>query len=552
VEKGELMKRLSILIFVLLLLILTACNPSRPTKDANTPTSSPVVESLPATPTNTAAPVRAKLPTPTLQKVETMASPASPEALEAQSVGLPTSTLFDLSWDDRTPFAAGLLDTEQAVLAQLAGASVYHIELNIAPDMTRLEGREEVRYTNQEDVTLNEIVFRLFPNLLDGRSLVSNLKVSNRPVEPVYSLADSAMQAPLPQPLAPGEQIVIQMDFIVEVPTDEGNNYASFAFLDEILALAHFYPMIAVYDDEGWNAEIPSPYGDVVYADSGFFLVRVTAPADQIVVGSGIEIETKTDNDAQTITFAAGPMRDFYLVSSNRYEIITKTVGQTTINSYAPPEVSESAEMALSYVVGAMESFNLRFGPYPFIELDLAATPTLAGGIEYPGAIVIALSLYERRGAFFEAATAHEVGHQWFYSVVGNDQIDEPWLDEAVVQYATWLYYRDVYGAPGDQGFRQAMEGRWERVGWADIPIGLSVDDYTGEDYGAIVYGRGPLFLDALAQTMGQETLDAFLRDYYQTYRWGNVTTADFKQLAEQHCACDLTTLFEEWVYEKD
>jgi aminopeptidase N len=77
------------------------------------------------------------------------------------------------------------------------------------------------------------------------------------------------------------------------------------------------------------------------------------------------------------------------------------------------------------------------------------------------------------------------------------------------------------------------------------------VASYDDSSYGAIVYGRGPLFVELLAQTMGQENFDAFLHDYYQTFKWGIATGDDFKRLAEQHCACDLTPLFQEWVYPK-
>lgn len=100
-------------------------------------------------------------------------------------------------------------------------------------------------------------------------------------------------------------------------------------------------------------------------------------------------------------------------------------------------------------------------------------------------------------------------------------------------------------------GFRRSLERRWERVGRADIPIGLPVRDYNESSYGAIVYGRGPLFVELLAETMGLEAFTAFLKDYYQSYKWGVVTGADFKQTAERHCGCDLTELFEAWVYEK-
>jgi aminopeptidase N len=129
--------------------------------------------------------------------------------------------------------------------------------------------------------------------------------------------------------------------------------------------------------------------------------------------------------------------------------------------------------------------------------------------------------------------------------------VDEPWLDEALAQYATLIYYEDYYGEAGRNGFRRSLERRWDRIDRADIPIGLPVRDYDGEEYSGIVYGRGPLFVELLAQEMGQETFDAFIHDYYQTYKWRIATGDDFKQLAERHCACDLTALFQSWVYPK-
>lgn len=136
-------------------------------------------------------------------------------------------------------------------------------------------------------------------------------------------------------------------------------------------------------------------------------------------------------------------------------------------------------------------------------------------------------------------------------TIPGNDQVDEPWLDEALVQYATLLYYGDVYGPPGKAGFRRSLERRWERVDRAGIPIGMPVRDYWPAEYSAIVYSRAPLFIEALAETTGQDTFGRFLRDYYRTYRWGIATADDFKQLAEHHCACNLTPLFGDWVYRK-
>ena len=56
-----------------------------------------------------------------------------------------------------------------------------------------------------------------------------------------------------------------------------------------------------------------------------------------------------------------------------------------------------------------------------------------------------------------EGTVAHEVGHQWFYNLVGDDQLDDPWLDESFAQFATLQYFTDEYGASGADGFRNSL-----------------------------------------------------------------------------------------------
>lgn len=490
-------------------------------------------------------------------------APVATEAALQATATLPeqvATDIFDIAWDDRSIFNSVLIDSEQSVLDTMPGASVYHISMTINDDMMSLSGREQVRYTNQEDVALEEVYFRLFPNIFAGSTEISNLTVDGSAVEAEYELRDSAMRVPLSEALSPGESVVIDMDFAVDVPNLEGSNYGMFAFEDEVLALAHFYPIIAVYDDEGWNIEIPPAQGDVIYADSSFYIVQITAPSEQVILTSGSEVSREDAGNKQVLTVAAGPMRDFYIASSANYTVVSQTVGQTTINSYSTIEFRDSARLTLNYATESVRSFNERYGVYPFVEFDLATTPNLALGIEYPGIVVINSRVYDPRADFggtpapviLEATVAHETAHQWFYSLVGNDQLDEPWLDEAFAQYLTGVYYTDQYGARNAQGYKGSWAGRWGRVDGADIPIGLPVGDYQDAEYGAIIYGRGPIFVETLAEQMGEETFDQFMKDYFQTYEWGIATTDTLKQMAEQHCACDLTSLFEEWVFAKE
>jgi len=466
---------------------------------------------------------------------------------------------FDVSWDDRSLFREGLIEAEQETLGRLPGATVYYIDFQISDDLLLLQGCERVRYTNREDVPLDEIYFRLFPNTAGGKTTVSGIRAMGQEVEPIYEFQDSALRLSLPAALKPGDQVTIQLDFEVQVAEEMAGNYGLFGYFDGVLVLDEFSPVIPVYDDEGWNVEAPPPNADLPHYDASFYLVRVTAPAGLTVVATGVEVGREYEGDNQILTFAAGPARDFYLAASEDYIVVSETVGETTINSYALSEWTAGAELALQFAAGALESFNQRFGVYPYTEFDLVGTPMQALGMEYPGIVAITLEEYDP-GVYFggvpsqvylESTVAHEVAHQWFYNVVGNDQVDEPWLDEAVVQYATGLYYVDVYDEAAAQSYRQSWDGRWDRVDRADIPIGLPAGEYVGREYGAIVYGRGPLFIAALAEEMGQETFDEFLRDYYQSHKWGIGTGETFKQLAEDHCQCDLTALFEEWVYRK-
>jgi hypothetical protein len=479
----------------------------------------------------------------------------------APDISLPTplvSDPFDTAWDDRAIFRNGLIETEQKALNRLARASVYRIELRISDDFLVLEGHEEVCYTNQEDEPLDEVYFRLFPNIAGGAATVSKLQIDGQDVQAFPELQDSALRVPLPRVLQPGERAIIEMDFKVEVAQEMTARYGLFGYFDGVLVLDEFYPAIPVYDDEGWNVEIPSPYGDATYYDASFYLVRVTAPASLTVVASGILVSREDKAGHQVLTFAAGPARDFYLAASENYTVISKIVGETTVNSYALAERAKGAELALQFAADALRSFNRWLGVYPYTELDVVSTPMQALGMEYPGVVAIALNLYDSNGEVggtrapivLESTVAHEVAHQWFYNVVGNDQIDEPWLDEAMAQYLTGLYYVDTHGEAAAQNYRSSWESRWDRVERAKIPIGLPVEAYTDTEYSAIVYGRGPLFIAALAETMGQQAFDEFLRDYYQSHKWGIGTGDAFKQLAEQHCQCDLTALFEEWVYD--
>jgi aminopeptidase N len=375
-------------------------------------------------------------------------------------------------------------------------------------------------------------------------------------VAPQYEYEETAIRVPLSEPLPVGQSIVLGLKYVIDVPTTMDEGYGLLSFTDDVLALDTPYAPIPVYNEEGWNVETPPQNADTSFNDASFYLVRVTAPAGLKLVATGVEVGRDETGDTQVVTYEQGPARDFFIAASPNYIMSTSQVGETRINTYALPGEEKGQAVALDAAAKGLAHFNQRFGPYPYTELDVAATPMLALGIEYPGAVGISERMYQpdykpstgSADILVESTVAHELAHQWFYNLVGSDQIDQPWLDEAMAQYSTWLYFVDRYGAAAGDAVKQNWSSRWDRTGREQKPVGRPARDYSEREYGSIVYGRGPLFLSALAERMGQSKFDQFLKDYSARFRWDIVTTDEFKALADKACGCDLSDLYREWL----
>jgi len=431
----------------------------------------------------------------------------------------------------------------------------YFIQAALDPnDPLTLTGVERVRYTNTEDVPLDAIYFRLYPNLpgYGGSMTIDQVVLDGVPVETTLEAGDSALQVPLDPPLPPGAVADLTLWFRETLPMDTSAGYGLYAYADDVYALAGFYPTIPVYDDEGWNVEVAPPYGDATFTDAAFYQLYLTVPDDLTVVTSGSTLQISENDDGTRTWFAVGgPMRDFYVAMSVDYQVVSEEVDGTRVNSYYRSAQDEGGELALRYATDALRVFNQRFGPYPFTELDVVATPTRAGGIEYPGAIVVAQALYGQEGGFFELATAHEVAHQWWYGLVGNDQLDEPWLDESLTNYTTYLYYEEIAGSSRadrvkegvfEEPYRLAQEEERDRG------VAGPVASFDERDYGDIVYGKGPLFFDALRTELGDEAFFAALRAYLEAHRYGVAYPEDLIAALEETSGRQIDDLYRFWI----
>ena len=530
-------------------LALAACSRSLPIP--------PPVGGATASPTLSQDPT----PSPTHRPQDDALHPSQDDAPPTRAAQAPISPLPTpipppaVDMGDLSLFRSALKPDFVADVEALPGAPRYFIQATLDPDEpTTLAGVQQVRYTNQEDTPLDDLYFRLYPNLpgYGGSMTVEKVVLNGAPVETRLEAQNSALRVPLDPPLAPGDVVDLTLWFRETLPTDTSAGYGLYAYADDVYALAGFYPTIPVYDDEGWNVEVAPPYGDATFTDVALYQVQLTVPEDLTVVTSGSTLET-SDNDDGTRTWIAvgGPMRDFFVAMSPDYEVVSQEVDGTRVNSYYRSDQDEGGQLALRYAADALRVFGERFAPYPYTELDVVATPTNAGGIEYPGAIVVAQALYGDEGGFFELATAHEVAHQWWYGLVGNDQLDEPWLDEALTNYSAYLYYADTAGEEAaDLVKERVFESPYRTAQKDERDRGVAgpVASFSERDYGAIVYGKGPLFFDALRAQLGDEAFFAALRAYLEEHRYGVAYPEDLIVAFEETSGQQIDDLYEFWI----
>ena len=454
-----------------------------------------------------------------------------------------------------------LLPDQSLDYAVLSNTNHYAIDLQIDYQALAFQGQERLAYINSEDTTLDRLYFRLLPNgggsFGDGSLQVSDVQVDQQPVETQLSLNDTVLEVPLAQPLSPGQNAQIDMQFQGEVPEDFGGGYGIYNYTEGVMALAAWYPTLAVYDQEGWNLDPVSDIGDSVYSDIAFYDVTVTVPDNIVLAATGVDAGRIQEGGDTRIHYVSGPARDFFMIMSPDFQSVSQTVGGTTINSYYLPGYQDAGQFGLSVAADSLKIFNREFGDYPYTELDMVQAPMRnAAGVEYPSIILIGGFLYDRYNEpTFTVATAHEVAHQWWYNLVGNDVFDNPWMDESLTTYSSSLYYEFEKGPQYVQGLENSWQEAYDQAiqRGADDQIAASLEHFEFEAnpraYGAVVYNKGGLFFEALRKKIGDQAFFQALENYYQENKYQIATPEDLKGTFEQTYGQSLENFYQEWLY---
>lgn len=428
----------------------------------------------------------------------------------------------------------------------------YRLALVLEPQEQRLVGRQQVTVPNHTGVPLDEIVFRLYPNLpqYGGRMTVGTVSVDGQPVAPTLRADDTALAVPLSRPLEPESSTLVDLSFEIEIPGQEAG-YTLFGFSQGIWSVPDGYALLAVHDGQGWHEDIAPAHGDAVFAEVGLYDVTLTLPAELTLAPTGVPVgEAPGADGARVHHLAGGPLREFTWLASADYRVSETTAYGTLLRSYHLPGDEAAGEATLNIAAAALRAYEDAFGPYPFERMIVAEAPLLHYGMEYPGLNLIGLDLYRDQQAQLEDRVIHEVAHQWWYSQVGNDQVNTPWLDEGLAEYSMAIYYQQVFG--------QAQTNTLVNQRWL-VPYQVAVENgYDAVvnqpaaafawEYEVIVYAKAALFFHAVHQELGDEGFRSALQAYLERYRWGIATPEGFLETVEAASGHDLDQIYNTWI----
>jgi hypothetical protein len=424
----------------------------------------------------------------------------------------------------------------------------YIMDVIFDDESKRLMCNQNVEYVNNTNIALDKIYFHIYPNAFSKKEFapfekdemnqaypngfnegyidIKNVLNNNNKLEyEIKGEKNDLLEVKIGRQLKPGEKISIDMKFNVKIPNSEGR----FGYGENTINITNWFPIACVHDDRGWNLKSYEAVGDPFYSDTSNFYVKLLIPRKYKVGCTGNIISEKSDSEKVLYEIQAKKVRDFAFILSDKFKIKKDTYKGVNINTYnlnekLSTEVTKIAKDSISI-------FSNLFGEYPYDTYSVIASDFYIGGMEYPTLVMIDQSLYNEKDKFLlEYVIAHETAHQWWYSVIGNDEISEPWLDEALTEYSTILYFEEKYGKETGDKLMKTMEVQTKNYNTNDI-FKATTDYKDSSEYSLSVYTKGAVIFDKIRKEVGDEVFFNTLREYYNTYKFKNVNGPQFVEL---------------------
>ncbi len=405
----------------------------------------------------------------------------------------------------------------------------------------RLHTMQTVRVTNAEECALDRLYFSVTAARW-GWFTLDAVQVGGQAINTAVN--GTVLPVPLPSPLRAGATTEIQIEFRLDVgqavdPYTPGG-FPGTTQTGDILRLAYWFPILS--DDHQYP-----PYLDPPYTASADYVVTFTVPKEIVIAATGNVTQEQPNADG-TITrrYEAQNVRDFVLALSPSFRLAQGKASNGVFvevyyspysfspRSQTPGRIEQLVESALADAMAAQERLSKLIGPYPYPTLRVVdGGANLLGGIEFPGLIMVNLN-YDSTDLIY-----HEVGHEWFYGLIGTRAQQEPWIDEGGATFLAAYLQGTLLTIPPPAN---RYPYRLSTPVWG-FAAGGSQSGAT-----ASIYDQGGDFYTRVLQQMGEERFWAALQTLYRDHLYGIITSRDILTTWQAASPTDLRPLFKEYL----
>ena len=410
--------------------------------------------------------------------------------------------------------------------------NAYYLDVELDSINHKLLVSGDIIYVNDK-TDFDELFILMYANARNDLGIGDNVvftkfKINDIDYEVEYSGEDNtSIHVDLDETLHINENAIISFEYEFNYWTRD-----RIVYMDNYYQTMFFYPYVAVYDEDGWNHDPYTYRGESYYNEMGDYYVSIKAPSDYEVATSGKKIGVINDGDDKIHHLQLENGRDFSFSASSLYYVYKQKINGIDFEIYSIRMLSTTEKTnSFKILEDSFRIFQDYIGDYYYDHFILEYGHIY--GMESTG--IIYCSEHIDGGT-----VVHEVIHQWFYSIIGNDQSDYSFIDESLTTFSAGIYYNELYGREGAQSFFDYRDSlSISKESYYDLYQGVDmlqkVDGYS-EGYGYIIYYHGPtLFRYYLDEFLDGDfnRLKIFMNAYYAMYNGEEVTLGAFLSLLE-------------------
>lgn len=442
------------------------------------------------------------------------------------------------------------------------GLNEYTFDLNFLPEEKQLYVTMTLSYNNDTGDTLQSLLLRTWANAyaaeetspaaideLYDACYPNGFSMGSLTLEGVWwndqivadwqylDTAQTALSIPIGT-LAPDATGTLLLRCRIQIPQCAHR----FGYSQGVWQFGNALPILSVYEDHAWRQDDYCAIGDPFVSACANYTVTLSLPD-----GWQCAASARVEKDGNLLRMHAPAVRDFAFALSQDWQMASATANGVTVTAFASTQ--NSAKRAAKYGAKALETYSKLYGDYAWEQLTICEADFPLGGMEYPCFILADKKyFYDDWADTLELLIAHETAHQWFYALVGSDQYNSPWQDEALSEYAILRYVKARYGQSAYENllYTRVQAPMQENI-LSPVTPGSPID-YFGNysDYSTVVYGRGAALMVAIEEMTGRA--DDFLRAYCEQYAFGYISQKDFQIFLNAWSGMDLSPLILDYI----